>query len=49
MTTAPLIQIDAEGTGPQMDFWHSPATFRALSGRPGSGKEGLRRGDGWRA
>ena len=32
MATAPLIQIDAEGTGPQMDFWHGPAAFRALSG-----------------
>lgn len=35
---APIIQIDAEGTGPQMAFWNSPATFRVLSGGIGSGK-----------
>ena len=38
MSAAPLIQIDADGTGPQMAFWHSPATFRVLSGGIGSGK-----------
>jgi len=38
MTAAQSIQLDAEGTGPQMQFWHSPARFRMLSGGIGSGK-----------
>lgn len=38
MTAAQSIQLDAEGTGPQMRFWHSPARFRMLSGGIGSGK-----------
>src|SRR5690606_16299117 len=38
MTATQPIQLDAEGTGPQMQFWHSPARFRMLSGGIGSGK-----------
>lgn len=38
MTAAAIVRIDAEGTGPQIEFWHSQATFRVLSGGIGSGK-----------